>query len=183
MKKSKKLLIEVDGSLLNEIMAKDNKEMFVQVDSDCVYYRKPIEKYQWIVSEGKVAYANEFLAINPNGNFLSQVEYNTVETADLEIHLNSKTVYKNGEKIKLSDSLYKILITLVMAKDGCLSRNTLIEILEIDDNRSRMIDENNLNQHMRRLRRALKENSEYPYFRSKYKYGYEWLFPIRKMKK
>ncbi|MSS01417.1 response regulator transcription factor [Erysipelotrichaceae bacterium LKV-178-WT-2G] len=177
--KTKSIVIKVEESIMNEILALDNGKMFY-VDDDIIVCKKPILKQDYIVQDNTVAYANSSIAISTNGKFLTSDSYNTILSADLEIHVTSQTVYKNQELLKLTKSEYQILIGLLRAKDGTLSRSNIIRILE-SGKKYRMIEENTLNQHMKRLKRALKEDKNHPYIKAKYEFGYVWQFEVKKV--
>lgn len=122
--KTKSIVIKVEESIMNEILALDNGKMFY-VDDDIIVCKKPILKQDYIVQDNTVAYANSSIAISTNGKFLTSDSYNTILSADLEIHVTSQTVYKNQELLKLTKSEYQILIGLLRAKDGTLSRSNI----------------------------------------------------------
>ena len=92
--KTKSIVIKVEESIMNEILALDNGKMFY-VDDDIIVCKKPILKQDYIVQDNTVAYANSSIAISTNGKFLTSDSYNTILSADLEIHVTSQTVYKN----------------------------------------------------------------------------------------
>ena len=184
MKKTKKLCLEIDANLLDEIIFRDHQKNFRVDENDVVYCNIPISKMECIISESSVAYSNKFIAINPDGEFLPNNGFDTIISADIEVHLSSHTVLKKGKIINIPRSCYIILESLLLAKDGTLRRDSLIRILESDGKRVRCIDENNLNQHIKRIHQALLHGEEgKPYIKAKYEYGYVWQYPIEKIKK
>ena len=80
--KTKSIVIKVEESIMNEILALDNGKMFY-VDDDIIVCKKPILKQDYIVQDNTVAYANSSIAISTNGTFLTSDSYNTFLSADL----------------------------------------------------------------------------------------------------
>ena len=174
----KNLLINIDEKILEELLAEGGDEMFeVDDKKGVVELKESITKDSWAINESAITYMNRFLAISPTGSFQKNKKP-VIRTGEFLIHTSTRTVYKNGKKLNLSPSCYKILEGLLSSKDGTLSRNALIRLLESDSKKNRIVDENNLNQHIRRLKTALGEDKKQPYIKAVYEFGYAWQLDI-----
>lgn len=81
-----------------------------------------------------------------------------IEIGDLSIDTLGREVYVKGEKIKLTNKEYDILIYLIKNKGVCMSRDKLLNTIWVGSYDS---DERTVDTHIKMLRADLKECSKY----------------------
>lgn len=81
----------------------------------------------------------------------------TSSLENIEIHLESYEVYKDGKNIKLTPKEFDILSLLIKNKNQVLNRSEIIEM--IWDGKSYGVDERTIDVHIRRIREKLNTRS------------------------
>ena len=83
---------------------------------------------------------------------------NTIRLDDgIVLHLDRKSVTKNGEEVKLTPNEYSILLCLVNNSKAVVSRDKLVEYINAPDTLDRTVDV-----HIRHLRQKLEDDPKNP---------------------
>ena len=157
-------ILEIQGESIEEVTSEE----------DTYRYMVPMYKKNWTVNEKSVTYEKGPLKLHIDKSGVH--EPNIYRTADLEVHMDTHEVFKDGERIKINSSCFSILKAFLKAPSGIVSRKYLNEILET--NNGKCILDNTLNQHMNRTRKALGLFNEETYFEVIYRFGYRWKFEV-----
>lgn len=91
---------------------------------------------------------------------------------DIEIYLDSRQVFKNGQEIILTKTAYEILTTLMEYEGIVLTRNQLIELLE--SHNDHFINDNTISVHVKRLREKIGNYQNEEYIETIRGVGYRW---------
>ena len=177
MKKNANIKIVVDGELMDEVKSKDIYEDFVKKETkDGTYYTIdfPITKKNWKIKDNGLLYINRFFALDLSGSL--DYQRNVYKTGDLVIDMKNEIVYKNGVILKLYPRSFRILKLFMESPHGRISRKSLVTIMEMEN--GKIVQENTLNQHMNRLKKALGKYEGNEYFHCVYRFGYIWTFPV-----
>lgn len=182
MKKNIILQFAMEEELMNEILRKDLKSKYVDCSTPTeTKYRldKVLKREKSTINEDGLLYLNDKVAINLFGN--SDERDICYKTADLEIIPSEATVKKAGEVLRICPRTYYILLAFVRASRGYVSRKTLNQILE--GKSGKLIQDNTLNQHINRLKKALGTYNGCTYVETLYELGYRWKFEVHVVQK
>lgn len=94
-----------------------------------------------------------------------------IESRDIKIDLDKYEVIKEGEKIDLTPSEFKILKLIMENKDNVTSRNQLLEEIGIEKSNS---ESRTLDVHIRNIRKKLEENQGNEYIETIRGIGYKF---------
>lgn len=96
-----------------------------------------------------------------------------IKSGVFTLNLDSLTIDKNGEKLLLSQTEYKLLKFFIENKGKILTRDKILEYLWAND--SEYIEEHAITVNINRLRGKIEENSKKPkYLKTAYGLGYIW---------
>lgn len=177
MQKDVILQFTMDEELLDELIKRDVHSKLKKglVKEEGVYkYEFPLEKDSWSIRENGLLYISDFIALDMSEKGPKKTK--VYKTADLEIDTENFVVKKNGEIIRIYPTTYYILEAFMRAPFGLVPRKTLVKILEMKN--GKMIQDNTLNQHINRTKKALGTYNGKNYISTLYEIGYRWNFPV-----
>lgn len=90
----------------------------------------------------------------------------------LQVDFESHSVVKNGSRLMLTPTEYKLLYIFVKNPGTALTRNLLLE--KMWDNEGNFVDEHTLTINISRLRSKIADN-DYKYIKTIYGMGYQWI--------
>lgn len=97
---------------------------------------------------------------------------NVYKCGHLTVDFESHTVTKNGEKLMLTPTEYKLLYVFVKNPKAALTRNLLLE--KLWDSEGNFVDEHTLTINISRLRAKIADQN-YKYIKTIYGMGYRWI--------
>ncbi len=109
-----------------------------------------------------------------------QIKKNTqiIFSGDLEINFDTRKIYYNEQELKLRSIEFDICEILLKNNGRIIKRDLLFE--SIWDCKNKFIEENTLNVHISRLRKALKTYRGMQYIETVKNFGYRWNVEIIK---
>lgn len=91
---------------------------------------------------------------------------------NLAVDFEGRTVTKNGRRLMLTPTEYKLLYIFVKNPGTALTRNLLLE--KLWDNEGNFVDEHTLTINISRLRAKIADDT-YKYIKTIYGMGYQWI--------
>ena len=179
MKYYKKMIIEVDQEIVDEMVA-NNAENFRgdvnENDKDQTYvFRYPIDKENYMIHEGKIVYGNGLVVLDPANTFADAP--GLFRSGDLIMDFITGDFYKKNKKLKLPYAQQIILEMLVRNPKRIITREQIMMTLESVSKKS--IADNTVSVYVSRLRKVLGKYHGISYIKTSNRFGYRWNHDIR----
>ncbi len=101
---------------------------------------------------------------------------NILYSGDLEIHLDSRKVFRNHAEIQIGAVEQELLEILIKNSGRFVKRDVLLDV--VWDSKNKYVEDNTLNVHISRLRKKLRHYNGVPYIETVKSYGYRWCIDI-----
>jgi DNA-binding response OmpR family regulator len=101
---------------------------------------------------------------------------NILYSGELEIHLDSRKVFRNNIEIQLGAIEQELCEILIRNSGKIVKRDVLLDA--VWDSKNKFVEDNTLNVHISRLRKKLQYFNGLPYIETVKSYGYRWCIDI-----